>query len=820
MAESEEPKSIVVTIRLFSTGAESSEKNIKVLERVRVSHLLKTISWSFNRSGFYNQDFDAFLIKPDIEINMELTYKLKDYGIQNQDVIEVRRKNLPISLQVNIHDHDAREYQVNASLPVYEIVKQIGKILGVENTRELSLALPQSNEKSRASIVHMSWLDPTKSLNSQGIKSGDTLLLRKKFFVFNEDITEAEKNPLLKELLYYQLKKQITQAELHSRTVSVGFSSTSSDQDSLNDDGMEMLSDVMKSFETTNDSNGDSTNGDIITPIDQLEWLQTVSKHQTHMSKFFPIQSTEETKARYLCLKSNEVYLTASAHFSTEISFIKKWSIEEITWERFENGLKQTTGDNSHVLFTSEPDQIREYLDHMTCKVKSTEPSAPETGTNTDETPEQKKLSPTPTLSIPSSIEEDSGSEQEEAGIGVTLSTSSGAEAMVPYDRYSPPPVFSPPHVKKEKTSNITPPAYFGLGYKDLIDTHVLVNVIILDEEIRQLLVNVTQPVRLVIRDICATYNIQYPEDHYLKYPKAVEDIFAKYGGIPKLQTGGQYRSLEKSKPRNVLDEETSLINQLNLEMKPLVLLLKRRNFDEADAVERYHLDIGEEWPEGEDSGVARYRKFYQNWVGIVQGERTITKETAIRLAGLLTFIYHGSSKNAPFWPPPEFDSRYFLPEKFHGVNRIENAVLKAHRQYENTDLNQAIDSVIQICADIPSAGGVQFDVKVPVKTEILNIVPWKKMESQVLCIDKEGFSCLRKGGKKICLQQDYSNIKCWANSDTCFRLEFGEENPDFNGYTYQAKQIMEMLHLYVKMAYKESQLNPKKKDTVSESDV
>ena len=31
-------------------------------------------------------------------------------------------------------------------------------------------------------------------------------------------------------------------------------------------------------------------------------------------------QSTEETKAKYLCLKSNEVYLTASAHFSTEIS--------------------------------------------------------------------------------------------------------------------------------------------------------------------------------------------------------------------------------------------------------------------------------------------------------------------------------------------------------------------------------------------------------------------------------------------------------------------------------------------------------------------
>ena len=27
-------------------------------------------------------------------------------------MIEVRRKNLPISLQVDIHEHDAREYQV------------------------------------------------------------------------------------------------------------------------------------------------------------------------------------------------------------------------------------------------------------------------------------------------------------------------------------------------------------------------------------------------------------------------------------------------------------------------------------------------------------------------------------------------------------------------------------------------------------------------------------------------------------------------------------------------------------------------------------
>ena len=30
------------------------------------------------------------------------------------------------------------------------------------------------------------------------------------------------------------------------------------------------------------------------------------------------------------------------------------------------------------------------------------------------------------------------------------------------------------------------------------------------------------------------------------------------------------------------------------------------------DAVDQYNLDIGEEWPDSEDGGIAQYRRFFQ----------------------------------------------------------------------------------------------------------------------------------------------------------------------------------------------------------------
>ena len=67
------------------------------------------------------------------------------------------------------------------------------------------------------------WLSHTETLCAQGVKDGDMVLLRlamcvaapvttsisflfrKKFFIFNDDILEAEHNQLLRDLLYNQV---------------------------------------------------------------------------------------------------------------------------------------------------------------------------------------------------------------------------------------------------------------------------------------------------------------------------------------------------------------------------------------------------------------------------------------------------------------------------------------------------------------------------------------------------------------------------------------------------------------------------------------
>ena len=57
-------------------------------------------------------------------------------------------------------------------------------------------------------IIIVNWLDNASSLDGQGVNEGDTLLLRKKFFILNDDVVKAiEGNHELKELIYQQVHK-------------------------------------------------------------------------------------------------------------------------------------------------------------------------------------------------------------------------------------------------------------------------------------------------------------------------------------------------------------------------------------------------------------------------------------------------------------------------------------------------------------------------------------------------------------------------------------------------------------------------------------
>ena len=59
------------------------------------------------------------------------------------------------------------------------------------------------------------WLDNASSLDGNGVNEGDLLLLRKKYFILNDDIAEAvQGNKELKELLYHQVTNYIAPQHL------------------------------------------------------------------------------------------------------------------------------------------------------------------------------------------------------------------------------------------------------------------------------------------------------------------------------------------------------------------------------------------------------------------------------------------------------------------------------------------------------------------------------------------------------------------------------------------------------------------------------
>ena len=63
-----------------------------------------------------------------------------------------------------------------------------------------------STTSTQCFLFAVQWLDNDSSLDGNGVNEGDTLLLRKKFFILNDDVSEAvEGNKELEELIYQQV---------------------------------------------------------------------------------------------------------------------------------------------------------------------------------------------------------------------------------------------------------------------------------------------------------------------------------------------------------------------------------------------------------------------------------------------------------------------------------------------------------------------------------------------------------------------------------------------------------------------------------------
>jgi len=122
---------------------------------------------------------------------------LQYYDLKTNDTLEYKKKHRP--LKVKLLDETVKTVIVDDSSTVEQLVEVIGKKINIKNFEEFSLQLEGGNGE---------WLTGLQSLQEQGVAEDQVVLLKKKFFV--EDANISRDDPVQLHLVYVQCRDGIT----------------------------------------------------------------------------------------------------------------------------------------------------------------------------------------------------------------------------------------------------------------------------------------------------------------------------------------------------------------------------------------------------------------------------------------------------------------------------------------------------------------------------------------------------------------------------------------------------------------------------------
>lgn len=192
-----------------------------------------------------------------------------------------------------------------------------------------------------------------------------------------------------------------------------------------------------------------------------------------------------------------------------------------------------------------------------------------------------------------------------------------------------------------------------------------------------------------------------------------------------------------------------------------------------------------------------------QSWCGVIQGAYPIDRANAVKLAALLTHVYYGDRKKAKVWPPKDYDVKHFLPEKHQTAFGISTEVEKAYKDLSGKSVQDCIHMAVECCKKVLTFQGVFFEVAVPVKSDIMMVIPWHKMRQRLFGVNHHGIFSVDKETGKILFTHRFSDIHNWSASENSFHLNFKQWDEDYRAYTYQTRQILDLLELFIDMTMK-----------------
>ena len=102
-----------------------------------------------------------------------------------------------------------------------------------------------------------------------------------------------------------------------------------------------------------------------------------------------------------------------------------------------------------------------------------------------------------------------------------------------------------------------------------------------------------------------------------------------------------------------------------------------------------------------------------------------------------------------------KYSPRIFLPEEHKNSFGIASEVEKSHRELAGKMSQECINDVIEGCRKLSTMRGVFFEVSMPVKSEILAVIPWNKMEKKWFGVNKLGIFGIEKSTGEVSMTRE-----------------------------------------------------------------
>eukprot|EP01087_Luapelamoeba_hula_P023545 TRINITY_DN867_c0_g1_i1.p1 TRINITY_DN867_c0_g1~~TRINITY_DN867_c0_g1_i1.p1 ORF type:complete len:2538 (-),score=652.11 TRINITY_DN867_c0_g1_i1:59-7672(-) len=148
---------------------------------------------------------------------LQLDRTLMFYDIKANEELLLKKKHRP--LKIELADGTIKTFLIDDSLPVADIVEEVGKKMGLRNPEEFSLRLQTGEDQTNAKGKKKRkdepesalWLHPGQALAEQGVHDEAVLVLKKKYYV--DDCNVDRGDPIQLHLVYVQSHEAIVNGD-------------------------------------------------------------------------------------------------------------------------------------------------------------------------------------------------------------------------------------------------------------------------------------------------------------------------------------------------------------------------------------------------------------------------------------------------------------------------------------------------------------------------------------------------------------------------------------------------------------------------------